>query len=101
MDLAFWKRDNAKMGVVIGIILPLISLVGYYFLRFSAFSFTEYLSALKANKPLLTGITIPCLLLNVGLFTLLVNTKRDKTATGVFAITAIYAAIAVLIKFFW
>jgi hypothetical protein len=36
----------------------------------------------------------------VALFTFFVNSKRDKTARGIFAITAVYAAIAVIIKFF-
>jgi hypothetical protein len=100
MGEVIWKRDNLKLGIAIGLLAPLLSLVGYYFLRFSAFGFGEYLTALRQNKPLLTGITIPCLLLNVALFTFFVNSKRDKTARGIFAITAVYAAIAVIIKFF-
>ena len=100
MGEVIWKRDNLKLGIAIGLLVPMLSLVGYYFLRFSVYGFGEYLTKLGQNKPLLTGITIPCLFLNVALFTFFVNSKRDKTARGIFAITAIYAAISVIIKFF-
>jgi hypothetical protein len=100
MGELIFKKDNIKLGLVLGLIAPLISLVGYYYLRFSAFSFMEYISALRMNKPLLTGITIPCLLLNVALLTIYLNTKKDKTAIGIFAVTAAYAILALLVKFF-
>lgn len=94
------KRDNLKLGLVLGLLTPLLSFVIYYFIRFRLYSFGEYLSALKDNKPLLTGITIPCLLLNIALFTIYINTHRDKTAKGIFTVTLIYAIISLFIKFF-
>jgi hypothetical protein len=94
-----FKRDSLKLGLIMGFIAPFISLVGYYFLRFRLFTFGEYLTALKNNKPLLTGITIPCLLLNIALFTLYTNTHKDKTAKGVFAVTLVYAIASLLFKF--
>jgi len=95
-----FKRDSLKLGIFLGFIAPLISVVAYYFIRFRIFSFSEYLSALARNKPLLTGITIPCLLLNIALFTLYINTHRDQTAKGVFSITLLYAIASLLLKFF-
>ena len=101
MVQSIFKRDSLKLGLIIGFIAPLISVVGYYFIRFRVFTFGEYLSALIRNKPLLTGITIPCLLLNIALFTVYVNTKRDQTAKGIFAITLVYAITSLMIKFFF
>jgi hypothetical protein len=95
-----FKRDSLKLGIILGFIAPLISLVGYYLLRFRIYSFGDYLNALAHNKPLLTGITIPCLLLNIGLLTIYLNTHRDKTAKGIFAITLLYALFSVTLKFF-
>jgi hypothetical protein len=51
------------------------------------------------NKNQITAITIPCLLLNIGLFTYYVNTQRDKTAKGLFVLTLIYAIGALTLKF--
>ena len=95
-----FKRDNLKFGLLLGFIAPFLSLAGYYFIRFRLFTFKEYLVALKQNKPLLTGITIPCLLLNIVLFTIYTNTHRDGTAKGIFVITIVYAIASLLLKFF-
>ena len=95
-----FKRESLTLGLILGFIAPLISVAGYYFIRFRIFSFGEYLYALVKNKPLLTGITIPCLLLNIALFTIYINTRRDQTAKGVFAITLIYAIASLMLKFF-
>ncbi len=95
-----FRRDSLKLGIILGVLAPFISLVGYYLLRFRLYSFGDYLQALKQNKPLLTGITIPCLLLNIALFTLYTNTHRDQTAKGIFVVTLIYAIISLLFKFF-
>lgn len=95
-----FKRDSLKLGILLGFIAPLISVAGYYFFRFRIYSFGDYLFALAHNKPLLTGITIPCLLLNIGLLTIYLNTHRDKTAKGIFAVTLLYALFSVSLKFF-
>jgi hypothetical protein len=86
--------------LILGLLAPLVSLVAYYLLRFRVYSFGEYIDALSKNKPLLTGLTIPCLLLNIALFTFYINTHRDQTAKGIFTITLLYAIASILLKFF-
>ena len=93
-----FKRDSLNLGIILGFIAPLLSVAGYYLLRFRVYSFGDYLFALAHNKPLLTGITIPCLLLNIGLLTIYLNTHRDKTAKGIFSITLLYALISLSVK---
>ncbi|MES2646652.1 MAG: hypothetical protein V4717_07260 [Bacteroidota bacterium] len=95
-----FKRDSLKLGLIFGLLAPLISLVAYYFLRFRVYSFGDYIDALSKNKPLLTGLTIPCLLLNIALFTFYINTHRDQTAKGIFTITLLYAIASIVLKFF-
>lgn len=95
-----FKRDNLKLGLLIGIIAPLISLAIYYFVKFyPVFSVGEMFEALKTNKRLITAISIPCLFLNVILFTIYINARKDKTAKGIFAITIVYAVASLLFKF--
>jgi hypothetical protein len=48
---------------------------------------------------MITAISVPCLLLNIVLFTIYINSHRDQTAKGIFAITLIYAIGALLLKF--
>jgi hypothetical protein len=92
-----FKKDNLKFGILLGIIGPLLAMVMYYFWNFSqTFSFADYFNVLRTNKPLLTAISSISLLANAVLFTVYINTHRDKTARGVFVATLLYG-IAVLV----
>lgn len=94
-----FKKDNLRFGMLLGFIAPLLSLIVYYFVKFSAYSFLDFLQFVGSNKNQITAISVPCLVLNIALFTFYINTRRDKTAKGVFAITLIYAIASLLIKF--
>lgn len=94
-----FKKDNLRFGMLLGFIAPLLSLVAYYFIKFRLFSVADFLSFIAANKNQITAISVPCLVLNIALFTFYINTRRDKTAKGIFAITLIYAIGALLLKF--
>jgi len=95
-----FKKDNLRFGMLLGFIAPLLSLIVYYFIKFyPLFSVKDCLEFIAANKNLITAISVPCLVLNIALFTFYINTRRDKTAKGIFAITLIYAIGALLLKF--
>lgn len=94
-----FKKDNIKFGLLLGFLAPLISMVIYYFIRFSMFSVSDVLDLMVREKNQITAVTIPCLVLNIALFTFYVNTQRDKTAKGIFVITLVYAISALLVKF--
>ena len=89
--MVIFKRDNLRFGLLIGLVVPLFSILLYYWWKFSLYTFSEFIYALRTNKPLITAITIPCLLLNVVLFTIYINAKRDQTAKGIFISTILYA----------
>jgi hypothetical protein len=94
-----FKKDNLRFGMLLGFIAPLLSLVAYYFIKFSLFSVADFFNFIANNKNQITAISVPCLVLNIALFTFYINTRRDKTAKGIFAITLIYAIAALLLKF--
>ena len=92
-----FKKDSLKFGILLGILGPLLAMLLYYFWVFSrTISLPEYIYVLGTNKQLLTAISSISLLANAVLFTVYVNTQRDKTAKGVFVATLIYG-IAVLV----
>ena len=92
-----FKKDNLKFGVLLGIIGPLLAMTIYYYWVFSrTISLSEYFYVLHTNKQLLTAISSISLLANAVLFTIYINTHRDKTAKGVFVATLVYG-IAVLV----
>ena len=85
--------------MLLGFIAPLLSLIIYYFVKFRAYSFMDFLEFVGSNKNQITAISVPCLVLNIALFTFYINTHRDKTAKGIFAITVVYLIAALLTKF--
>jgi len=92
-----FKKDNLKFGIILGVLGPLLAMAVYYFWVFSrTISFSEYFYVLHTNKQLLTAISSISLLSNAILFTIYINTHRDKTARGIFAATLIYG-IGVLV----
>ena len=95
-----FKKDNLRLGMLLGLVAPIISLVIYYFVKFyPLYSVSDFFFFLRTNKNQITAVSVPCLLLNIALFTYYINSHRDKTAKGIFAATLVYAIIALLFKF--
>lgn len=93
-----FKRDSLKLGMVLGILAPILGLVIYYFAKFSYFPFSEFLQYFLREKKLITAIGTMCLLANVLLFTIYINSRRDNTAKGIFITTVIYGIAILMMK---
>jgi hypothetical protein len=99
VEIVILKKDNLRLGLLLGLIAPIISLVIYYFVKFyPSFTIKEFLFFFQANKSQITAVSVPCLVLNIALFTYYINSHKDNTAKGVFAATLIYAILALLFK---
>ncbi|TAL49663.1 MAG: hypothetical protein EPN92_02565 [Chitinophagaceae bacterium] len=94
------KRDNLKLGIVLGLLGPILGLVIIYFLKYSSISFTEFFDIFIHTNKLITSIGALCLLANAVLFTFYINTHRDSTAKGIFVTTLIYGITILLLKIF-
>ena len=94
-----FKKDDLRFGMLLGFIAPLLSLIVYYFIKFYPYTVLDFLRFVGSNKNQITAISVPCLVLNIALFTFYINTRRDKTAKGIFTITLIYAIGALVLKF--
>ena len=95
-----FKKDNLKLGLVLGLIGPVLGLIVVYFIQYSALGFGDFLSTFINDHKLITSIGSLSLLANVVLFTIYVNTHRDFTARGIFIITLIYG-IGILVLKVW
>lgn len=94
------KRDDIRLGLALGFLGPIISLAVYYFIKFyPLFSLGDFFNFIADNRNQITAISVPCLVLNIALFTFYINSHRDNTAKGIFAVTLVYAIIALLLKF--
>jgi hypothetical protein len=94
----FLKRDNIRLGLVLGLIMPLLVFVLIYFFRFSAYDFNEFVRVFFSEKKLITFFGAWCLVGNIALFTIYINSGRDQTAKGIFAITLLYGIGVLLLK---
>lgn len=96
-----FKKDSLKLGIVYGFLGPVLGLVIYYFAAFYTkyVGFGEFLGYLKQYRTLLTGVSSISLVANAVLFTIFINTRRDKTAKGVFVATLIYGIAVLVLKF--
>jgi hypothetical protein len=93
------KKDNLKFGILLGILGPLVAMLLYYLWVFSrTIQLGEYFYVLRTNKQLLTAISSISLLANAILFTIYINTHRDKTARGIFVATLIYGIFVLVYK---
>ncbi|HEY5773936.1 MAG TPA: hypothetical protein VIS75_14970 [Chitinophagaceae bacterium] len=94
------KKDNLKLGLVLGLVGPVLGLIIVYFLKFSSYGFLEFLDYFFNTRGLITSIGALCLLANAVLFTLYINTHRDNTAKGIFVTTLLYGIAILIIKVF-
>ena len=94
------KKDNLKLGLVLGLVGPVLGLIIVYFLKFSSYDFMDFLDYFYHDSKLITSIGAVCLLANAVLFTIYMNTPRDSTAKGIFVTTLVYGIAILIIKVF-
>jgi hypothetical protein len=89
-----------KLGIILGLLGPMLGLIIIYFFKFSSLGFIEFLDTFIHTNKLITSIGALCLLANAVLFTLYINTHRDNTAKGVFVTTLVYGITILILKIF-
>ncbi len=98
MASIIFTRDNLKLGLVLGLIGPVIGLVVVYFIKYPSIDFTEFFDQFIHSNKMITSIGALCLLANAILFTVYINTHRDNTAKGIFLTTVIYGIAILVLK---
>lgn len=95
-----FKRDNLKLGLVLGFFGPLVGMVAVYFLQpqFNGLSFREFFDLFINSNKIITSVGALSLLANVILFTIYINTHRDSTAKGIFLVTLMYGIGILVLK---
>ncbi|HEX2605992.1 MAG TPA: hypothetical protein VHK91_01390, partial [Flavisolibacter sp.] len=96
----FLKKDKLQLGLILGLITPIIVLIIIYLVKFSSYEFNDFLHLFFREKQLITFFGVWCLVGNIALFTFYINTHRDSTAKGIFAVTLVYGIGVLLLKLF-
>lgn len=94
----FLKKDNLSLGVALALVTPLLVFFIIYGIRFSGYGLGEFVEILGRESRLLTFVSAWCLVANIGLFTLFINSERYSTAKGVFIVTLTYGVLFLLTK---
>lgn len=100
--LLFIFNDNLVMGLVMGIIAPLLGFLLFKMYRYSRFSLKEFFQWLYVEPSFrtLSAALSFSLLLNAVLFTVYINSRKDQTAKGIFITTLVYGLAVLIIKTF-
>ena len=92
------NKDNLRLGLILGLLGPLLGLVAVYFIKFPSYPFSDFLSYFMNDSKMITSVGSLSLLANVVLFTIYVNTHRDDTAKGIFIMTLLYGIGILVLK---
>jgi uncharacterized membrane protein HdeD (DUF308 family) len=95
-----FKKDNFVFGLILGLIAPALGFMLFKFYKFSSYSLPEMLQFLKENPNLISVFISVSLMANAILFTIYINSHRDKTGKGIFVLTIVYAIIAMIYKYY-
>ncbi|MEJ7627037.1 MAG: hypothetical protein WKF35_09250 [Ferruginibacter sp.] len=95
-----FKRDDLKLGLVLGLIAPVIGMVIFILYKLSNLSIYEGFQFMLVEPGLriFSAALSLSLIMNALLFTLYINTNKDLTAKGIFIATMIYGAVILIIK---
>jgi hypothetical protein len=97
-----FKKDNFILGLVLGLIAPLLGILLFKVYKFGVFTFKEtfqFMFLEPGYRTLSVALSLS-LLLNALIFTLYINARKDNTAKGIFVTTVLYGLIILLIKTF-
>ena len=98
-----FKKDSFILGMILGFVGPILGIVIYKYVKLAGFSFRESIHYMIYDDPghhLFTVALSLALLVNAVLFTIYINTHKDKTAKGIFVLTCMYGLLVLCIKTF-
>jgi len=92
------KFNNIRIGILLGILAPLLTFVVVYLVAFRGMSFTEYMDLLMYRKKLSSVISLS-VIPNLLLFFIFIWLNYLYSARGTLAATIFFALVVVVTKF--
>ena len=93
-------KDNLRLGLILGLIGPIIGLAIVYFVKFPSLSFQEFLEYFMHDNKVITNVGTFSLLANALLFAIYVHFDKTQTFKGIFIITLFYGIGILVLKLF-
>lgn len=95
------KRNVAVLGLLLGLVTPLIGVLIFYLVKFRHDSLSSFINSLVHNHDAAVLVLSLSLLANIIPFIYYTNRRLDLTARGLLIATMLYAVFIVLLKFVW
>ena len=96
----FLTKDNLRLGLVLGLLGPIIGLLIVYLVKFPSLSFKEFLDYFMHDNKVITNVGTFSLLANAVLFAIYVHFDKAQTFKGIFIITLFYGIGILILKIF-
>lgn len=96
----FLTKDNLRLGLILGLLGPLVGLVVVYFIQFPSLGFKEFLDYFMHENRVITNVGTYSLLANALLFAIYVHFDKAQTFKGIFIITLFYGIGILVLKLF-
>ncbi len=93
------KLDTVGIGLLAGLVLPVVIFFAVYLIEDSAMSFDKYISGMWQMNALIKLMSL-CVFANVAVFWIFLKKKYEKAARGVLAATILYAFIVLISRAF-
>jgi NADH:ubiquinone oxidoreductase subunit K len=90
--------NTLAIGLIMGLAAPLINFLGFYLLKYTHVQLIEFIDFLIRRNVIIQIISL-CVIANLGIFFLFIQTHRYYSARGVIMATFIYAIGAIIFKF--
>ncbi|MBR9833091.1 hypothetical protein [Acidiluteibacter ferrifornacis] len=91
------KLDTILFGIIVGLILPLLVLGGFYLSTYAYLQVPDFLRKLAFAETMVKILSL-CAISNMGIFFLFYYKEMDKAARGVVFSTFLYAFGVVVYK---
>ncbi len=95
------NRNVPILGLVIGLLMPMIGMLIVYAVIGKGESLGDFVSGLFRAKELAAKALSLSILANILPFIYYTNKRLDLTARGILIATMLYAVLIVLLKFVW
>jgi len=92
------KIDSVKLGFILGIIAPAITMIIIYLVKFTEYNLKELIDLLVTKK-VFTKIISLCVIPNLALFYIFLNKNYYRATRGIIAATIIFAIFVFITKF--
>lgn len=92
------KKDNTLLGFIIGLIAPILVMLGFWKFQFGHTSLIGFYEVMMQSNNL-PGLISIGLLGNLGAFFVFYRQKLDVSARGVIGATFLYGLVIVILKF--